>query len=78
MVIYTILFIVVASILTILDYTGLTYLISVLILGFWWLNLTLEGFSTDDEKAWSMKTYRISLIVLTVLCVVIALDNLLP
>ncbi len=67
-------FIIAASMLTILRYTGYIYLIVVILAGFTWLGLCIKGFKTNDDKLWARKMFAFSLVVILILSVVMSFD----
>ena len=72
MLVYIIGFIIAASLLTILDYTGYAYLAIVLLLGLGWLMLCLKGFKVPDyageaNQRWARTMFFFSLIVIVTL-----------
>jgi protoheme IX farnesyltransferase len=76
---YVLWFIVAASLLWADGYTGITYLVGMVILGFWWLWLGLRGFrSKVDDTRWARGMFLRSLIVLCVFCVLVATTAWLP
>ena len=78
MVVYIIFFTLAAVMLSVLHYTGTTYLIIAALLGLTWLGFSLKGFTTKNETAWARKMFFISLIVLTLLSLTISLTVVLP
>jgi heme o synthase len=74
MVIYTIGFLIAASLLTVLGYTGFLYLTVVLALGLFWLWTVLQGFKAADDIKWARRVFVQSLIVITALCGIISID----
>jgi protoheme IX farnesyltransferase len=58
--------------------TSWTYLAVASVLGLYWLRLGLAGLRSNDDIKWSRKLFGGSLVVLTLLCVVISLNQLLP
>ncbi len=75
MVLYISAFIIAALMLTVLGYTGFTYLIVTALLGFMWLWLCIRGFkSKNNDKLWARKMFLFSLVVITALCIMIPVD----
>lgn len=74
MLLYIIAFIFAASTLTIFNYTGYIYLAVVLLLSSIWLWQAIKGFSTNDDDKWAKQMFRISLFVITGLCIMIPID----
>jgi len=78
MFVYIILFIIAAASLTYYKIAGYTYLAVAIILGLTWLYYAIKGFEVADNALWAKKMFRFSLIVLTSLSVMLALNNFLP
>lgn len=78
MVLYIIVFIVAASMLTVVGLTGYLYGVIVTLLGLSWLGLCLRGFYTDadheKDKSWAHEMFSFSLVVIMGLCLVIPFD----
>jgi heme o synthase len=74
MLLYTIAFAVVALLFTPFGYTGLAYLIVALICDFSWIFLCIKGFKAEDDKIWARQMFVISLVIITALSVMLALD----
>lgn len=75
---YIIGFIVTASLLTILGYTGYVYLGVIVLLGIRWLQLAIQGYSAPDDALWARQVFRFSLYVLLGFCAAISVDAFLP
>lgn len=71
MLLYTIAFIITSSMLTFAGYTGLPFLIVVLLCGLAWLTLAIHGFREKNEKKWARKMFVYSLIIIMVLSITI-------
>lgn len=71
-------FLITASLLTILGYTGIFYLLATLTVGFFWIRLALIGFTAKDNTVWAKKMFRFSLIVTIVFAIAIAVSPSLP
>ncbi len=67
-------FIIAASMLTILGYTGYIYLIVVILAGFTWLSLCIKGFKTNNDTLWARKMFKLSLMIITLLCIAMSVD----
>lgn len=74
MIVYIISFIVVSGLLTVFHYTGYFFLIVTTLLGFAWLGLCLKGFKSSNEKRWARNMFRLSLVVITCMCIIIPFD----
>lgn len=77
-VIYTVLFLVAVSMLTISGYTGYTYLAVMLGLGLTWLYKQLKGFNAPDDVRWARSIFFFSLFVLMAFSVMLAVGAPLP
>jgi protoheme IX farnesyltransferase len=64
--------------LTILGYTGYSYLVVMSILGSVWLVKALGGFRTNDNVRWARRLFGFSLIVLLAFSVMISAQMVLP
>lgn len=78
MIVYMVAFTLAAASLHFLSYGGWLYLIIVLGLGTYWLNLGIKGWQTKDSTAWARKVFGASLIILLVFCTTISLEAILP
>lgn len=77
MLIFVILYISSSIILNSITINAIFYLISIVILGFMWLLLTLQGFITNDTKQWSRKMFSFSIFSITILNTSMSLTSLL-
>lgn len=75
MALYIVAFMVATFLMLTYGYTGTTYLISALILGFSWLTLSLFGFQAKDDTRWAKQMFKLSLFVITALCILIGADG---
>jgi protoheme IX farnesyltransferase len=76
--IYILIFVIVALMLSVFDYTGYAFAAAVAFLGLYWLRLALQGFKTRDNKNWARQMFLFSLIVIITLSVVISANAWLP
>ena len=74
MVLYIIGFILTAMLLTLFHYTGLLFLTLATLSGLVWLNLALQGFNSLNNEVWGRQMFRLSLVVIAVICLVIPFD----
>ncbi len=74
MVFYISLFILTAPFLTLLGYTGKTYLITTTLLGCLWLFLCIKGFKIQNEKLWARQMFLFSLAVILIQSILISID----
>lgn len=75
MTIYVAAFMVVAALLTLFHYAGYIYLVSAIGLGLLWFALCLKGFKTNDDTLWGKQMFRLSLVLITSICLVIPFDT---
>jgi protoheme IX farnesyltransferase len=74
MLLYVIAFVIATFMLTVLHYTGYIYFTSALILGIFWIRLSILGFSTKDDKKWARQTFAFSVICITILSIMMSID----
>jgi protoheme IX farnesyltransferase len=74
MVLYTIAFIIVTLLLTIMGFTGYVYLTIAALLGLVWLGLCIKGFKCKNDAVWARKVFFFSLVVIIGLCLTMAID----
>ncbi len=65
MVLYIIAFVVASSLLSVFNYTGITYFSIVLLLGVFWLVLGLQGFKSSNDTLWARKMFAFSLLMIS-------------
>lgn len=76
MLLYVITFMLISSLLTIYGYTGQYYLVAALAVGFWWIRLASSGFSQlTNDISWARKMFGFSIIAITLLSVMMALNS---
>lgn len=75
MIAYIVAFIVACAALSLWKITGPVYLVISLVLGGIWLGMGLKKEPESGISAWAHGMFRMSLVVLTLLCLVISLDN---
>jgi len=73
---YTVLFIILSSLLTLYHYTGYLYLLIMLVVGSIWLWHGVKGLRTHSDKEWAKKTFKFSLVVLTVFSVTLSIGGI--
>lgn len=76
MLFYTLAFTFITPLLTPLGYTGTAYFIVSSLLGILWLALSFSGFKAQNEKRWARKMFLFSLITVTLLCLMMSIDNI--
>jgi heme o synthase len=74
MVLYILLFLCVALLPIIFDYAGYLYLVTAILLSSVWLALCLCGFKARNDQLWARNMFRFSLVTITGLSIVFALD----
>lgn len=77
-ILYTYLYVISTLLLSLMGYTGFTYLIIMTLLGVHWLLSGFEGVKTKDNPSWAKYMFKLSLINLLVFCFMISIDSLLP
>lgn len=75
MLLYILAFIPIALLLTVFNYTGNVYLIVTACIGVAWLSLAIKGFSSGNNKLWGQQMFRLSLVMITAVCLVIPFDK---
>jgi protoheme IX farnesyltransferase len=75
---YTFLFVVFVTLLSLNGYSGLVFLLVMAPLGLYWLWRGLQGFETNDNDKWGRKMFGFSLIVLLTLSVMLSVGSVLP
>lgn len=76
MLLYIIGFIMATLMLTWFNYTGYTYFIIAVIMGLAWFGLGLTGLIRENHQFWARDMFRLSLVIITTLCLMISLDTL--
>lgn len=76
--IFTILFALVAVLLTVFGYTGVVYLVGVLGLSGYWLYKGISLYKKVDDVKWARTMFGVSLLVLLATCFLIAVGGYLP
>ena len=74
MVLYIIGFIIAAIMLTAFDYAGYMYLSVAILFGLIWLWLCMKGFKSQNDSLWARQMFRISLVLITAVCLIIPFD----
>lgn len=73
--IYTIGFMITASLLTIFNYASYLYLVVILIISLRWLQIAVKGFETKNNVGWARSLFGFSLIVLLAFSVIVSIDS---
>jgi heme o synthase len=76
MLLYIIAFMVATFLLIGYGYTGYAYLATAAVLGLAWLILCIKGFKSVDDRLWARGMFRLSLVIITLLCIMISFDTL--
>lgn len=71
---FILLFIAAASLLTVVHYTGYVYFSMAVLLGLYWFFYGVRGLKVLDDVTWAKRMFRISLLVLTLLCIAMSID----
>lgn len=74
MLIYTVAFLVTTVSLTLFGYTGYIYLGVITVLDAIWIWLCTKGFTCSNDTLWARKVFIFSLIIITALCLLIAVN----
>ncbi len=75
---YIIAFVSATTLLFIMGYTGVTYLIVMLGVGIYWLWIAGKGFETKDDNLWAKSLFLFSLKVLMLFSVMLSIDAFVP
>lgn len=75
---YAVAFVIATLLLAFLGYAGYTYLLGMLIAGFYWIYVGIRGIQTEEHNRWARKMFRFSLIILLLFSALISLDHFLP
>lgn len=78
MLLYIVAFISTISLLTVLGYTGYSYLVVMLLLSLGWLGLSIRGFSVSNERRWARQMFLLSLVIILSLSVMLSVGAILP
>lgn len=78
MLFYVSFFIITSALLSVLGYAGVTYLLVTLVLGFLWFKKSIAGIDTKDTEKWAREMFKLSIVILMSLCILWALDVVLP
>lgn len=74
MIFYILGFTLAAIMLTLFNYTGYIYLMVAMSMSVLWLLLCLQGFKSDNDQLWGGRMFRLSLLIITAICLVIPFD----
>ena len=75
---YIVAFIVATQLLVVFGYTGYSYGAVMLLLGLAWLGRALQASKANDDTIWAKQLFLFSLLVITVWCLMLALEAVLP
>lgn len=75
MVLYGLAFLIAASLLTFLGFTGYLYLIGMLLTGTIWLGMSLRGFWLKDSTKWARGVFFFSLVTILILSVLLSVNT---
>ncbi len=78
MLFYVIMFLIVALMLTLFGYTGISYLIVMGLFGFIWVALCASGFRASNNKTWARKMFICSILIIVIFSVMIAVSARAP
>jgi heme o synthase len=77
-VLYTALFLVANTSLTLFGYTGYIYLVIMSLLGMAWLYVGVSGFKAADDNVWARKMFLFSLIIILCTSMMISVGGIIP
>ncbi len=69
-------FLLAAACLTLFGYTGYIYLTLASVIGFAWLGLGIFGFKSSNDPFWGRQMFRLSLVMIAVICLAIPFDTI--
>ena len=75
MLLYVIAFTGATATLMIFGYVGTAFLVVALILSAAWLYLSVKGFKAENDRLWARSMFRLSLVIITALCLMISVDT---
>lgn len=75
---YTGVFILASLALTAAGYTGIAYFVVMLMMGLYWLKLGVDGYRATDDVKWARGNFGFSILTVTVLSVMMAVNPYLP
>ena len=67
-----------APLLSVFDYTGISYFVVAVLLGSYWLWIAITGYRKLPDEIWAKRLFGFSLVVLTVLCIMISIERVFP
>lgn len=75
---YIIVYLFASLALSLFGYTGIVYAVTITVIGLVWFTIALRGFHDPDSAQWGRSVFLCSLLVITVQCVLIGANALLP
>jgi protoheme IX farnesyltransferase len=72
---YVVLLIPVSLLLYFMDYTGIYYFVTALVMGILWLLLCFAGFFTKDDNRWAKRNFMFSIYYLLIVLIVMIIDT---
>jgi protoheme IX farnesyltransferase len=75
MLIFVSLFAIAVVMLSVAGYAGKWYLLVAILVALRWLMLAIAGFKASDDKAWARKMFGFSILAITILSIMMALDS---
>ncbi len=72
---YIVVFLFSCILLTVYQYAGYLYLMSVGVLGTVWFVLSLKGFTTPNDPLWARKMFQFSLVVIITISIMLCIDH---
>ena len=75
---YTVAFVLTSLLLTVFNYTGLAYLIVMMVAGSYWIWRGIQGLQSNQADVWARKMFHLALYMLLLFCLLISIDAFLP
>jgi protoheme IX farnesyltransferase len=75
---YILAFTTAASLLTVVGHTGIYYLTAAVAVGLSWLCVAWSGFSASDDRLWAKSLFILSIVSITLLSIMMAVDVTMP
>ncbi len=78
MLLYVIAFTIASLLLMVFGFTGYFYFAAAALMSLSWLWLSLKGFKADNDRLWARQMFRLSLVIITALSIMMAIDAVSP
>ncbi|WP_106475520.1 heme o synthase [Phytohalomonas tamaricis] len=73
-IIYIVAFTIATLMLTVVGYTGYSYLVVAAVMSIYWLRMALLGYKAVDDRIWARKLFAFSILIVTTLSIMMSLD----